>query len=60
MALRPKPGRCCCRGQEGKLFDQAVLTKQVLWCGLLEKLVDEFRIDGGCLGHVVLPVGLSG
>jgi hypothetical protein len=27
---------------------------------VLEELVDEFRIDGGCFGHVVLPVGLSG
>jgi hypothetical protein len=27
---------------------------------LLEKLVDKFRVDGGCFGHVVLPVGLSG
>jgi hypothetical protein len=60
MALRPKPGRCCCRGQEGELLDQAVFTEKVFWCGLLKELVDKFRVDGGCLGHVVLPVGLSG
>jgi hypothetical protein len=44
----------------GELLDQAVFTEKVFWCGLLKELVDEFRVDGGCLGHVVLPVGLSG
>ena len=49
MALRPKPVRCCCKGQEGELLEQSVLTGDVFRRGAaLEKLVDEFFVDGLC------------
>ena len=47
--------RCCFKGQEGQLFEQAVLAGDVVGAGVaLHKLVDEFWVNGLC--H---PVPLS-
>ena len=41
--------RCCFKGQEGQLFEQAVLAGDVVGAGVaLHQLVDEFWVNGLC------------